>query len=27
VAASVAMAYGFKDVDGNAPRPLTLADV
>jgi NAD(P)-dependent dehydrogenase (short-subunit alcohol dehydrogenase family) len=27
VAASVAMAYGFKDVDGKAPRPLTLADV
>ena len=27
VAASVAIEYGFKDVDGKAPRPLTLADV
>jgi dehydrogenase/reductase SDR family protein 1 len=27
VAASLAAEYGFKDVDGQAPRPLTLADV
>jgi NAD(P)-dependent dehydrogenase (short-subunit alcohol dehydrogenase family) len=27
VAASVAAAYGFTDVDGKTPRPLTLADV
>ncbi|HJZ80005.1 MAG TPA: SDR family NAD(P)-dependent oxidoreductase [Pyrinomonadaceae bacterium] len=27
VAASVAVGYGFTDVDGKAPRPLTLADV
>jgi dehydrogenase/reductase SDR family member 1 len=27
VAASLAAEYGFKDVDGKAPRPLTLADV
>lgn len=27
VAAGVAAAYGFVDVDGKAPRPLTLADV
>jgi dehydrogenase/reductase SDR family member 1 len=27
VAASVAIEYGFKDIDGKAPRPLTLADV
>jgi dehydrogenase/reductase SDR family member 1 len=27
VAASVAMEYGFTDIDGKAPRPLTLADV
>jgi len=27
VAARVAIAYGFKDIDGKAPRPLTLADV
>ena len=27
VAARVAVDYGFKDVDGKAPRPLTLADV
>jgi dehydrogenase/reductase SDR family protein 1 len=27
VAASVAVEYGFTDVDGKAPRPLTLADV
>src|SRR3954465_5385032 len=27
VVASVAIAYGFKDIDGKAPRPLTLADV
>ena len=27
VAARVAMEYGFTDVDGKSPRPLTLADV
>jgi NAD(P)-dependent dehydrogenase (short-subunit alcohol dehydrogenase family) len=27
VAASVAMDYGFTDIDGKSPRPLTLADV
>ena len=27
VAASVAAEYGFTDVDGKSPRPLTLADV
>ena len=27
VAASVAIEYGFKDIDGKAPRPLTIADV
>ena len=27
VAASVAIEYGFQDVDGKSPRPLTLADV
>jgi len=27
VAASLAVEYGFTDVDGNTPRPLTLADV
>jgi len=27
VAARVAADYGFKDVDGKSPRPLTLADV
>jgi dehydrogenase/reductase SDR family member 1 len=27
VAASLASEYGFKDIDGKAPRPLTLADV
>jgi dehydrogenase/reductase SDR family protein 1 len=27
VAASVAAEYGFTDIDGKAPRPLTLADV
>jgi hypothetical protein len=27
VAARVAMEYGFTDIDGKAPRPLTLADV
>jgi dehydrogenase/reductase SDR family protein 1 len=27
VAASVAVEYGFTDIDGKAPRPLTLADV
>ena len=27
VAASLALEYGFTDVDGKAPRPLTLADV
>jgi len=27
VAAGLALEYGFKDTDGKAPRPLTLADV
>ena len=27
VAASLAIEYGFTDVDGTSPRPLTLADV
>lgn len=27
VAASLAVEYGFKDIDGKTPRPLTLADV
>jgi len=27
VAANIALEYGFKDTDGKAPRPLTLADV
>ena len=27
VAASLGVAYGFTDIDGKAPRPLTLADV
>jgi dehydrogenase/reductase SDR family member 1 len=27
VAASVAIEYGFTDIDGTTPRPLTLADV
>lgn len=27
VAASLAKEYGFTDVDGTTPRPLTLADV
>src|SRR5947199_5562085 len=27
VAAQLAIDYGFTDVDGKAPRPLTLADV
>ena len=27
VAASVALEYGFPDVDGKSPRPLTIADV
>ena len=27
VAASVARDYGFTDIDGTTPRPLTLADV
>ena len=27
IAASLALEYGFTDVDGKAPRPLTLADV
>lgn len=27
VAASLALEYGFTDVDGKAPRPLTLADI
>jgi NAD(P)-dependent dehydrogenase (short-subunit alcohol dehydrogenase family) len=27
VAASIALEYGFTDIDGKTPRPLTLADV
>jgi short-subunit dehydrogenase len=27
VAAALAQEYGFKDIDGKQPRPLTLADV
>ena len=27
VAAAVAKEYGFTDIDGKSPRPLTLADV
>jgi hypothetical protein len=27
VAASLAIDYGFTDIDGTTPRPLTLADV
>ena len=27
VAASIVMEYGFTDIDGKSPRPLTLADV
>ena len=27
VAASVAVDYGFTDIDGKTPRPLTLVDV
>jgi NAD(P)-dependent dehydrogenase (short-subunit alcohol dehydrogenase family) len=27
VAARLAIKYGFTDIDGKAPRPLTLADV
>jgi hypothetical protein len=27
VAASLAMEYGFTDIDGRTPRPLTLAEV
>jgi len=27
VAAGVAVHYGFSDIDGKTPRPLTLADV
>jgi len=27
VAATVAKDYGFTDVDGKSPRPLTIADV
>jgi hypothetical protein len=27
VAAGVAVEYGFTDIDGKTPRPLTLADV
>jgi dehydrogenase/reductase SDR family member 1 len=27
VAASLAVEYGFTDIDGRTPRPLTLADV
>jgi len=27
VAASLALEYGFADIDGTTPRPLTLADV
>jgi len=27
VAASLAIEYGFTDIDGTTPRPLTLANV
>lgn len=27
VAASLAIEYGFRDIDGTAPRPLTLAEI
>jgi dehydrogenase/reductase SDR family protein 1 len=27
VAANLALEYGFTDIDGKVPRPLTLADV
>ena len=27
VAASIAVEYGFTDIDGETPRPITLADV
>ena len=27
VAAGLALEYGFTDIDGKTPRPLTLADV
>ena len=27
VAARLALEYGFTDIDGKAPRPLTIADV
>jgi hypothetical protein len=27
VAAALALEYGFTDIDGRQPRPLTLADV
>jgi dehydrogenase/reductase SDR family member 1 len=27
VAATVAREYGFTDIDGKSPRPLTIADV
>jgi hypothetical protein len=27
VAAAIALDYGFTDIDGKSPRPLTLADV
>jgi hypothetical protein len=27
IAASLAIEYGFTDIDGKAPRPLTLAEV
>ena len=27
VAAALAKEYGFTDIDGRSPRPLTLADV
>jgi hypothetical protein len=27
VAAALALDYGFMDIDGKSPRPLTLADV
>jgi hypothetical protein len=27
VAAALAQEYGFTDIDGRQPRPLTLADV
>jgi hypothetical protein len=27
IAAALAQAYGFTDIDGKTPRPLTLTDV